>query len=324
MRILTLVMLLSSYLSVGCARSSWSAAAEAASASHAALLTGLERAEAAPRGVAPEHADTLAALRNMLGADTNADDWRRVFELAPLSDEGLVTGYFAPVYEGRLTPDERFRFPLYRRPADDRIATLTRRELAQRDALRGLEIVWLDNALDAYLIHVNGSARILTERGPLDLSHDGVNEQPYTSLGRRLIETGHATRDDMNLDVIVELFATKPDVVRRLMRENDRFVYFRAAPSVGWPVGSSGAVLTAGVSAAFDASIVGAGGVVLIETPELTTLAIVQDTGGAIVGPARLDLFHGVGPAAGVAAGRLLARGRLSLLRARTSDSTSR
>ena len=301
-------------------------------------------------------ADLRAACARAAGLGTEPGDEaaRRFFESAftayrvvpSTGRRGFVTAYFEPEIEGALAPSDRFHVPLHAPPAD--LVTFRNGEprppgapegleAAQRTSAglvpyptrgeiesglldgRGLEIVWLASAVEAFIVHVQGSARVrLAEGGVLRLSFAAKNGHPYTSIGRLLIERGEIPREEMSLERLTAWLEAHPQEATRVMRSNRSYVFFRVNqdldPALG-PVGAQEVQLTPGRSAAIDKAIHVYGLPVWVDArlperaggPEVPfrRLMIAQDTGSAIVGPARLDLFFGMGAEAGRHAGEI-------------------
>lgn len=184
---------------------------------------------------------------------------------------------------------------------------------------RGLERVFLADPVDAFFVHVQGSVRVrLVEGGVVRLAYDGKAGHPYTSIGRRAIERGLIAAGDMTLETLRVWLKAHPVEARALMRENRSFVFFAEQAGLDDDLGAvaaSGVQLTPGVSLAVDRTLhtfgapifldadlpIGPGG----EMRPFRRLMLAEDTGSAIVGPARGDVFFGCGPAAGEIAGRL-------------------
>jgi membrane-bound lytic murein transglycosylase A len=251
----------------------------------------------------------------------------------------FYTGYFAPVFPASRTRTERFRFPIYRRPPDlvtdpatgaprgrklqdGSIAPYpTRAEIDDSGMLAGLELAWLEDRLSAYLVHVNGSAKLeLPDGGTLHVGYAGKTDRPYRSLGRSLVEEGLLRSEELNLAAIRRIHGSDPATVERLMRRNESFVFFREAQGEGWPAGSLGFRVTAERSLATDKRIFPRGGLVLVDTASVQRgqatrryrrFMLDQDTGGAIRAPGRADIFMGTGPSAESLAGAHKAEGRL-------------
>ncbi|MGI8932796.1 MAG: murein transglycosylase A [Phormidesmis sp.] len=247
------------------------------------------------------------------------------------------TGYFEPTYAASLTPTAEYRYPIYQRPsALDQWPEPhpTRLELEGYDGLqsdqgplRGLALAWLPNRLEAFLTQVQGSARLaLTDGRTLSVGYDGRTNYPYSSIGRALIDDGIIAEEALSLPVLIEYFEQNPEALDQYLPRNNRFVFFRetqGAPATG----SLGFPVTAGRSIATDKSLMPPGALALIHLPlpqriddgTLTTTAtsrfvLDQDTGGAIKGAGRVDLFVGTGAEAGEVAGLINDTGALYYL----------
>jgi membrane-bound lytic murein transglycosylase A len=194
---------------------------------------------------------------------------------------------------------------------------------------RGLELIWLADPFEAFLVQVQGSARLRLPDGTLArVAYAGRNGHPYTSIGRVLVERGILTREEVDLPRIRAVFAGDPALAREVMRRNRSFVFFRLLgdhdPSLG-PIGAQGLPLTPGRSIAIDRTVhsYGLPFFVLGEHPgpagatPVRRLVIAQDTGTAIVGPGRIDWFAGWGDEAERLAGLLRHPVELFVLRPR-------
>ena len=191
-------------------------------------------------------------------------------------------------------------------------------------------IVWLRDWVEVFLIQVQGSARVRLPDGTEHrLVYAGRNGHPYTSIGRHLVETGAIAPDTMSLDVLKTWLREHGQAVgeagRTVMQRNRSYIFFRLAPAEpgAGPIGGAGVPLSAGRSIAIDRNIWPYGLPVLIESEHvlpgfgpapLRRLCVAQDTGSAIVGPARADLFVGSGDAAGRHAGSIRHPGRMTVL----------
>jgi len=265
--------------------------------------------------------------------------------------EGLFTGYFEPLLDGSRTRDSRYRIPLYGRPADlvtvdlglfaddlagrritgridgGRLLPYESRAEIMAGALAGRApvLAWVDDPVDAFFLQVQGSGRVrLREGGVLRLGYAASNGHPYVSIGRVLVARGALAPEAVSLQTIRAWIADHPDEAAALLAANPSYVFFRALSGDG-PLGSQGAVLTPGRSLAVDRRFIPLGApVYLVGTmpaPEagdadrpLNRLLIAQDTGGAIRGPLRGDVFWGFGPRAEAIAGRMKHPGRIYLL----------
>jgi membrane-bound lytic murein transglycosylase A len=247
---------------------------------------------------------------------------------------GLLTGYFEPLLEGRRKPDGRFQYPLHRAPADlgQRKPYLSRTELEStpegRAATAGRELVYLADLLDVLLVQVQGSGRVrlqdeLTPQGQpkvVRLAFGGHNDQPYQSVARWLVDQGAFPLEQASWPAIRNWAAQNPARVPEMMRANPRVVFFREEalpdPEVG-PNGAQGVPLTPGRSIAVDRESIPLGTPVWLASTQpqnwsptapvpqpLQRLVMAQDTGGAILGAVRADFFWGWGDEALTQAGR--------------------
>jgi membrane-bound lytic murein transglycosylase A len=264
-------------------------------------------------------------------------------------DTGLVTGYFEPLLLGARTPSVHFNSPLYSAPPDLLTVDLaslfpelkgkrvrgrlagnkvlpyyTRAELPTDPILRGNEIVWVDNALDALLLEVQGSGRVQLPDGTvIRLQYADQNGQPYHSIGRYLVTQGVLTVDEATMPGIRSWLLAHPERLQEVLNANPSVVFFSEAPlgdpNLG-PKGAAGIPLTAGRSVAVDPNFVPLGAPVFLGTTRpasdvpLQRLVIAQDTGGAISGAPRADFFWGGGPEAAELAGKMRQQGSLWLL----------
>ena len=266
----------------------------------------------------------------------------------------LFTGYYEPIYEGSLVADETFRYPLYRSPddlvridlslfnekfKDERIVAriegkkvvpyYSKFQIDQERVLagKGLELAWLKNRLDVAFLHIQGSGRLKLPDGKgLLVNYQASNGQPYRSIGRYMIEKGFLTRDAMSMQVIRKYLTENPHVMDEVLHHNPSYVFFRRVEN--GPLGSLGVLLTPGRSLALDPVIFpkGALGFISSQKPlvnergEITgwtpfsRFVVNQDSGGAIKGAGRADIFWGSGPQAEVAAGHLQHDGELYIL----------
>jgi membrane-bound lytic murein transglycosylase A len=237
--------------------------------------------------------------------------------------EGLLTAYYEPVLDASREPGGRFTTPLYRPPATlaSRRPWFTRQEIdTQPDAkaqLRGREIAWLADPLDALVLQIQGSGRLrITERDgsvrQVRLAFAGSNEQPYRSVGGWLLQQG-ALRD-ASWPGIKAWARDNPHRVQEMLWSNPRVVFFREEPlgdfeAAFGPRGAQGVPLTPGRSIAVDKDSIPYGTPVWLASPgplvQLQRLVLAQDTGSAITGAVRADWFTGWGNEAGELAGRL-------------------
>jgi membrane-bound lytic murein transglycosylase A len=253
---------------------------------------------------------------------------------------GLVTGYYEPLIHGARERSELFATPLYRPPEDLLVVDLasvipelkgkrvrgrleghkvvpyySRAATREAPGLAGHEIVWIDNALDAFMLEVQGSGRVqLTTGETIRLQYADQNGHPYRSIGRYLADQGVMTIDQVNMPAIRAWLAANPARVDEVLNSNPSVVFFNEAPladpSIG-PKGAQGLPLTAGRSIAVDPKFLPLGAPMFLATTQpgselpLQRLVVAQDTGGAIRGPVRADLFFGFGSEAGAQAGMM-------------------
>ena len=266
----------------------------------------------------------------------------------------LFTGYFEPTYEARLMPDATFRYPLYRKPDDlltidlssfrkkfkgetivGRLEGTTivpyysRLEIEAQKVLggKGLELAWLKDPVDVAFLQIQGSGRlILPGNRTICVGYSGSNGRPYRSIGRYLIDHGLLEREHVSMQSIRKFLTTHPALVKEILNYNPSYVFFRTLED--GPLGNIGVPLTPGRSIALDSKLFPKGALgfissqkpVVDETGAITEwskfsrFVINQDTGGAIRGAGRADVFWGSGPYAEIAAGHMKHEGELYLL----------
>lgn len=279
-------------------------------------------------------------------------------------DQGFVTGYYEPIIDGSRTQTDVYTVPVYRRPSNlfvrgfkqsdvslpnkgQVFRKIGRRKLVPyydraeiedgKIAGRGLEICWLKNQTDLLFTQIQGSARVRLEDGStLRINYDAHNGYPYTAVGRILIERGIVPKDQMSMHKIREYMEQNPDGARELRRQNRSYVFFREVQlsDKDEAVGGQGVPLTPGRSIAVDKALHVYGtpffieGELPIESEQSKTpfrrLMIAQDTGSAIVGPARADLYLGAGADAGRVSGRFRHNMRFVMLVPKSLDPLAR
>ena len=277
-------------------------------------------------------------------ADVNRPEFRRLCDLAKdghgaqaffetffqpvmIKDDSpaLFTGYFEPELSGSLVRTERFRFPIYRKPPElksgQRFAT--RREIEEGNVLagRGLEIAWLDDSVDRFFLQVQGSGRIkLPDGSVLRVGFAAKNGHSYSSVGRALVDRGALAQHQVSADAIRNWVRRNPEEGRELLWINRSYVFFREVnevPAEQGPIGAMGRSITTMRSIAVDPDINLLGSPIWIEKAgrnPLNRLMIAQDTGSAIKGAQRADIFFGTGLTAGIEAGRVKDEGRMVVL----------
>ena len=261
-------------------------------------------------------------------------------------ETGLLTGYYEPELRGSRRPTTRYATALYRRPddlvmvdlgkfrsdlrgrriagrlEDGRLLPYASRAEISQGALkgRGLELLWVDDPVDAFFLQIQGSGRVRLPDGTiLRVSYAGHNGHPYVSIGRVLVKRGVMAAPDVTLESIRRWIAEHPEQTNALLHQNPSYIFFkeRPAPASGWPqdIGPPGAAnipLTVGRSLAIDDSVYPYGLPLWIDGIDplspgrrLQRLTITQDTGGALRGALRGDLFWGHGRLAEKRAGHM-------------------
>lgn len=235
----------------------------------------------------------------------------------------LMTGYYIPVIQARLTPQGEFRHPIYAIPQGNK--KYSRQEI-YNGALygRGLELAYSNSMLDNFLMEVQGSGFVDIGGGNLrHFAYGDKNGYSYTSVGRLLVEDGEITKEKMSIQAIREWAVRNPHRLQSLLERNRSFVYFRHDPTLDVK-GSAGVPLVALASVASDRRIVPTGSVLLVEKPLIDhqgnwtgrhelRLMVALDVGGAVKGQ-HFDLYQGIGDQAGHKAGLLKHYGRVWLL----------
>jgi membrane-bound lytic murein transglycosylase A len=233
--------------------------------------------------------------------------------------DGLFTGYFEIVLNGSRRREGPYQTPIYRPPPDPKAYTRAQIESGVL-AGKGLELLWVDDPIGAYFLQIQGSGLVrLTDGKTVRLGYDGGNGQPFVSIGRLLVERSEVPLKDMTMQTLRDWIAAHGAAGKALMREDPSFVFFKEIPG-GGPYGSEKVVLTARRSLAVDRRYIPLGAPLWLDASERFTngairqLVIAQDTGGAIKGPVRGDLYWGSGDAAGREAGATNALGHYLLL----------
>ncbi|MFH1091106.1 MAG: murein transglycosylase A, partial [Pseudomonadota bacterium] len=251
--------------------------------------------------------------------------------------EMLCTGYYEPVLQGSLTPDDQYKYPLYGRPLDlisvnlrnfsndfpaetikgrvqghRLIPYYTRHDIDRRGALtgQGLELAYVDDPIALFFLQIQGSGQIRLPDGKIiQLGYAESNGRPYRSLGRLMIDQGLIRQEDASLQAIRDWLQNRPDQAQDLMDHNQSYIFFRRLEH--GPVGSLNVLLTPHRSVALDHRIFPkatlawlkfraplVSGKQVKDWREVSRFVLVQDTGGAIRGRGRLDLFFGSAPEA--------------------------
>ncbi|MEW6197907.1 MAG: MltA domain-containing protein [Planctomycetota bacterium] len=284
-------------------------------------------------------AQTPAALNEAIRADFD------VYQSVGCDDRGTVyfTGYYCPIFDGRRERVGPYRYPLYALPPDlakdEEGRTLgrrnpdgslnprypSRREIEEGRLLDGLEIAWLKSPFEAYVVTVQGSAKLRLGDGSLyELGYAGNNGHEYTPVSAAMIADGVIRRNELSLQTLLRYFSEHPQQVYHYCWKNERYVFFREAP--GGPFGSLNTPVTPYRSIATDKEVFPRACLSFLTTTlpmvydgqvveaPYGGFALDQDTGGAIRAAGRCDVFMGVGSSAEAIAGRTGAEGALYYL----------
>ncbi len=285
------------------------------------------------------------------------ETWFRPYLVTVRSaQDGLFTGYFEAELQGARTQDETFKYPLYGIPSDlisvdlgcfdgrlrgrsvigrvegGRLLPYYRRADIERGSIgrRAKVLAWVDDRIDAFLLHVQGSGRILLPDGDvLRIGYAGNNGHGYVSIGRALIKKGELSAGQAGWTQIRRWIEMNPQKTDALVAENPRYIFFREILGDG-PIGAQGVALTPRRSLAVDRRYIPLGAPLWLDTVwpgggnrPLRRLMVAQDTGSAIKGPIRGDFFWGYGQDALAEAGRMKSRGNYYLLLPKSTEPTS-
>jgi len=309
--------------------------------------------------VRESHEAFLSLLSQGLAPDDLGIEIRRRFRVYRASGRSgdrrvLFTGYYEPVYDASLAPDEVFKYPLYRQPDDllkidlslfnekfkeenitariegNKVVPYYSRRLIEEESVlagKGLEVAWLKDPLDVAFLHIQGSGRLrLRDGNELLVHYRASNGRRYRSIGRYMIEKGFVKREEISMQVMRKYLTENPEVLDDVLNYNPSYVFFQQVES--GPSGSLGVLLTPGRSIALDSRVFpkGALGFIVCQKPYLnehgeivgwtkfSRFVVNQDTGGAIKGAGRADIFFGRGPYAELSAGHLRHQGELYIL----------
>lgn len=272
----------------------------------------------------------------------------QVLAFATDSPNGIVTGYYEPLLKGSRVRTERYRHPLYAQPQDlitvdlsalhpdlkhrrlrgrlegNRLVPYFSREEIDsgKTPLKGLELVWVDDAIESLFLQIQGSGQIEFENGErIRVGYADQNGHPFRGIGGLLVRRGELKLEQSSMQGIKEWARRHPRKVQQYLNANPSYVFFRELPTdLPGPLGALGVPLTAERSVAIDPRVVPLGAPVFLATTypasnrPLQRLMMAQDTGGAIAGAARADFFWGFGDAAGREAGRMKQNGNMWVL----------
>ena len=272
----------------------------------------------------------------------------------PESGQVLFTGYYEPHLNGSLTPDARYRYPVHAMPGDLMVIDLSlfSEDLKGKRIVGRLQgntvvpypdrqaieadtgfvqktppIAWVDDRIDLFFLQIQGSGRIyLTNGAFIRVHYHGTNGQPYRSIGRLLIDQGKIPAEEMSMQRLKAYLQAHPSEVDTVLNHNPSYVFFKTETS--GPIGAIGVDLTPGRSVAVDRRVFPMAAPAFLQTQipvvdgngridrwmAFSAFALNQDTGGAIRGPGRVDIFWGNGPYAEIAAGHMQHKGSYYLL----------
>ncbi len=264
------------------------------------------------------------------------------------SDTGIITGYYEPLLQGSKKSTEKYRFPIYSPPDDLLVIDLgnalpdfknlqlrgrlegrkvvpfySRAEIEKGiPTLKNRELLWVDDRVALFFLHIQGSGRIQLENGEIiKVGYADQNGHPYVSIGSLLVQRGELPLEKASMQGIKQWGVQNPEKLTELLHQNSRYVFFRLLPdSLTGPLGSLGVPLTAGRSLAIDPRVIPQGAPVFLSTtwPNsdklLNRLMVAQDTGSAIKGGVRADFFWGFGKEAENQAGKMKQNGKMWVL----------
>ena len=310
--------------------------------------------------------ETLEAFQKLLQKNISKEDFdKKVYEEFLLYRVGkgkdkkvLFTGYYRPVITASPVPSPRYRFPIYKMPGKDfhigetqlgiRLVgskagikqnlqnksgenwrSLTREQIDRKGALsnRGLEVAWLENELERYFLHIQGSGILEFPDGTRQgVRYQGANKYSYNGIGKLMIRDGVIKTSNGSMQGIKKYFANNPQNISKYLNQNKRYIFFSLSDAGA--IGSGGGELVGGRSIATDKSIYPAGGLVFVKIrkpvldgnnkikswKQISRFVIDQDTGSAIRGKARADLYFGTGQKAGAMAGHYHEKGEVYYL----------
>ena len=279
-----------------------------------------------------------------------------VYQSAGRDQDGevLFTGYYEPHLNGRLQPDDEFRFPIYALPEDlikidlsdfdekyagesivgrytgeTVVPYYDRREIDEQNVLadKAQPLAWIKDPVDVFFLQIQGSGKIFLDTGEvINVHYNGSNGRPYRSIGKLLIDEQKIPQEEMSMQEIRSYLHEHPEEMAPVLNHNPSYVFFKLEPE--GPLGYLNVLLTPGRSVALDRRIFPPAALAFIQTKkpvvdsagqidswaDCSRFVLNQDTGGAIRGPGRADLFWGSGPYAEIAAGHLAHTGKLFFL----------
>lgn len=266
--------------------------------------------------------------------------------------DGLITGYYEPILDGSRTRTDKFRYPIYSQPEDMLIIELadiypklkgmrlrgridgnrvlpywSREEIdGAGQPLAGQEIVWIDDPYGSFFTQIQGSGRVRLQDGSMvGVGYANQNGHPYVAVGKKLVEIGALPLEQVSLFTIKKWLRENPERAPEILNANPSYVFFELRDSVDeGPRGSLNVPLTSERSIAVDRRVIPLGTPVWLQTTlpdgsSFERLMFAQDTGGAITGPVRADVFFGIGDRAEQLAGEMKQRGQMFALLPKTA-----
>lgn len=260
------------------------------------------------------------------------------------SDEGLITGYYEPLLYGSLKKTSRYKYPLYKTPKDMLIVDFTSiypdlksyklrgklvgnkvlpydsREEIEKNPSKELEpIVYVDNKVDVFLLHVQGSGKVLLDTGELiNVGYAEQNGRKFKGIGMYMLNKGYITKDELSAQGMKKYLDKNPSKADEVLNQNESYVFFQKSNQGA--TGSLGTPLTAKRNIAVDRSVIPLGMPVFLNTTNpvdkkpINQLMVAADVGGAIKGKVRADFFWGFGDSAFDYAGRMKEKGKMYVL----------
>lgn len=275
---------------------------------------------------APEWGPLCALAADVPQDDTSARAFFELFFRPVILGEppALFTGYYEPELNGSPVRTPHYAWPVYRRPPELPDGAVWHSRATIEGGIlrgRGLEIAWLDDPVEVFFLHIQGSGRIRMPDGSvIRVGFAGKNGHPYRSIGKELVRRGIFSAHEVSAGTIRAWVRRNPALGAELLNQNPSYVFFRKLPDLPadkGPIGAMGRSITPLRSVAIDPAFTPLGAPVWIEKEgrvPMNRLMVAQDTGGAIKGAQRADIFYGFGDAAGDAAGDIKDGGRMVLL----------
>ena len=307
--------------------------------------------------------ESLLAFRKILSGSDSVEVKRKkilntfdLYRATGLDNQGrvLFTGYFESVLKGSLERTDEYRYPIYKTPDDVVVVNLgkfsekyknekiigrlksgelvpyfTRADIEEKGALAGrnLELIWINDPIDIFFLHIQGSGKIRLPDGSfMQVSFAQSNGRPYRSIGTYLLDKGKLTTGEISHQSIKKYLREHHEELSDILNYNESYVFFRIVEN--GPIGALGLTLTSGRSIATDLDLFPRGALAFIRLRKpvfekdgnikswetFSRFVLNQDTGGVIKGPGRVDLFCGTGSGAEMLAGSLKENGELYFL----------